>query len=123
MDRGAWQATVCGVTEGRTRLSDKAQHSEPGVHSARDTGRFSINKKGKGTGSLLGRQNKDQRLWAAPRGQGFCYPLHIFHAEPGPCQPIWRQGWVVSVWLSPAPSVPGTLPGTREILREYLSNR
>ena len=25
-DRGAWQATVSGVTESRTRLSDKAQH-------------------------------------------------------------------------------------------------
>ena len=29
MDRGAWQATVCGVTEGWTRLSDEAQHSTP----------------------------------------------------------------------------------------------
>ena len=27
MDRGAWWATVCGVTKSRTQLSDSAQHS------------------------------------------------------------------------------------------------
>ena len=27
MDRGAWQATVHGITKNRTRLSDYAQHS------------------------------------------------------------------------------------------------
>ena len=27
MDRGAWQATVHGVTKDRTQLSDQAQHS------------------------------------------------------------------------------------------------
>ena len=93
MDRVAWWATVHGVTKSPTRLKrlSIAQHNEPGAHSARDTGKFFINKKGKRTGSLLGRQNKDQRLGVAPRGQGFCYPLHIFHAEPGPYQPVWRQ--------------------------------
>ena len=28
MDRGAWRATVLGVTESRTRLSDLAQHGK-----------------------------------------------------------------------------------------------
>ena len=28
MDRGAWRATVHGVTKSQTRLSDKAQHSK-----------------------------------------------------------------------------------------------
>ena len=27
MDRGAWQAAVCGVGKNRTQLSDPAQHS------------------------------------------------------------------------------------------------
>ena len=26
MDRGAWWATVCGITKSQTRLSDEAQH-------------------------------------------------------------------------------------------------
>ena len=109
MDRGAQQTTVHEVTKSRTRLKrlSIAQHNEPGAHSARDTGKFFINKKGKRTGSLLGRQNKDQRLWVAPQSQGFCYPLHIFHTEPGPYQPIWRQrlgcicvtqSWTLSAW-------------------------
>ena len=29
MDRGAWQATVHGVTKGQTQLSDYAQHTAP----------------------------------------------------------------------------------------------
>ena len=28
-DRGAWWATVCGVTKSRTRLSDQARHTTP----------------------------------------------------------------------------------------------
>ena len=33
MDRGAWWATVHGVTESWTRLSDLAQHHTPFLHS------------------------------------------------------------------------------------------
>ena len=32
MDRGAWRATVHGVTKGRTRLSDLARVHVPGLH-------------------------------------------------------------------------------------------
>ena len=34
MDRGAWWATVHGVTKSRTRLSNRAQHREPELWKA-----------------------------------------------------------------------------------------
>ena len=39
VDRGAWQATVHGVTQSRTRLSDSAQHSHKGVVSGSTVGK------------------------------------------------------------------------------------
>lgn len=48
--------------------------------TARAAGKVFINNKGKRVGSLLGRHNKGQRLWAAQGGQGFRYPLCIFCA-------------------------------------------